>query len=270
MRLERVEGADDPRLETYREVRDPAWLGERGFFLAEGRQVVRALLDAQGRFLVRSLLVTEVARRALAGALERAPEQLPVYEVSKAVMTATSGVRFHQGCVAAASLRAEATPQALLASARLVLVLADLTDPDNVGSAFRNAAAFGADGVLLSPRCAWPLYRKAVRTSLGATLRVPFATLEPFPEALERVRAAGIELLALDPGGECGLSELEPAPRVALLLGNEGEGLAPAALAYASRSVRIEMAPGMDSLNVAAAAALALYHVARRSPGTLR
>jgi tRNA G18 (ribose-2'-O)-methylase SpoU len=116
-------------------------------------------------------------------------------------------------------------------------------------------------------RCGWPLYRKALRTSMGAALRVPFATEDPFPRALERLRAGGFEVLALDPRGERVLSQLEPSDRVAVLLGNEGLGLSPALLEHASRRVRIEMVPGTDSLNVAAAAALALHHIALRLPG---
>lgn len=267
MRLEPIERSDDPRLEIYRDVRDPAWMTRRGIFLAEGREVVRALLMAEG-FRARSVVVTEPARGALADVLARAPENLPVYRVSPAVLAATSGVRFHQGCVAAAERTQEPSLEALLADARLLLVLADVTNPDNVGASFRNAAAFGVNAVLLSPRCAWPLYRKAVRTSMGAALQIPFAELAPHPDALATLRARGFELLALDPRGPLPLADLEPGERVALLLGNEGEGLAPELLAHATHRVRIEMTAGADSLNVATAGAIALYQLARRLPGS--
>lgn len=269
MEPERIDDAADPRLADYRGVRDPEWLRRRGIFLAEGRQVVETLLDARG-FRARSLLASEASLRALAPALARA-RGLPVYTADAATLAATSGVRFHQGCVAVGERMHRPDPALLLAGATRAVLLEDLSDPDNVGSIFRSARAFGADAALVSPRTASPLYRKAIRTSLGASLQLPFATLEPWPAALGGVRAAGLHLVALSPeiGAEPlgALARLGSAARVALLVGSEGQGLSPAARDAADLCVRIPMAPDADSLNVATACAIALQRLFELASG---
>jgi tRNA G18 (ribose-2'-O)-methylase SpoU len=153
------------------------------------------------------------------------------------------------------------TVEALAQGARRLLVVEAVNDHENVGSLFRNAAAFGVDGVVLDPTAADPLYRRATRVSLGHVLRVPFARAEAWPQALEVLRTAGWTVAALTPAGDEPLAALaaEGPPQVALLVGAEGPGLSPAALAAADRRVRIPMAPGVDSVNVATAAALALH-----------
>lgn len=157
-------------------------------------------------------------------------------------------------------------PQAadLLAGARRVAVLEGLVDHTNLGAIFRSAAALGMDAVLLSPDCADPLYRRAVKVSMGAVFAVPYARLDPWPAALETVRTAGFTLLALTPAdGAVDLAGLAPhrLPKAALMLGAEGDGLTGPALAAADHAVRIPMAHGIDSLNVGAAAAVSFYAV---------
>ena len=272
MRIETLGRADDPRLDGYRDVQDPRWLRERGVFLAEGRKLVAALVRARD-FATRSVLATDTAIEALRHVLDELPEETPVYCVSRDVMRQVSGVRFHQGCVAAGEPRPALSLDKLLGAcgdrARLV-VLERVSDPDNVGSIFRSARAFGVAGVLLSPGCASPLYRKAIRTSMGATLSLPFCELEPWPEALGELRRAGFALLALTPDGDLdvdGLAERGLPLRAALVFGTEGDGLTEEARALADERVRIAIDPESDSLNVSNAAAIALHRLCPPAEG---
>ncbi|MDO8478406.1 MAG: RNA methyltransferase [Candidatus Rokubacteria bacterium] len=271
--VETIEDPEDPRLADYREIRDAERRRRDGTFIAEGRQVVRRLLSA-GRYRVRSALVTPPALHALGEALAAAGA--PTYLVRQDIVEAVVGMEFHHGCLAAGERGAEPTAEAVLAEAlrpRLV-VLEGLGDSSNVGALFRNALAFGVGAVFLAPGTADPLYRKAIRVSSGATVALPFARLADWPRDLERLRDAGYTVLALTPraeavdigelgnGGELGAGRPLPA-RVALLLGTEGRGLSAEALAAADLQVRIPMAPEMDSLNVAAAGAVALHWLSR-------
>lgn len=264
MRIERVEDPQDPRLDAYRCVRDrERWRGS-DLFVVESRLVVRRLL-AGSRFRARSVLATPAALEGLREALERAPGAPVVYVASHALIHSVLAFRYHRGCLALAERGPDLPAGSLLAppGARTLLVLEDLADPENVGAIFRNARAFGADGVLLSPGTADPLYAKAVRASVGAVLTVPFARLEGWPADLGRLREAGYALVALTPDGALEVADLgaaRPLPeRVALLLGSEGAGLGAAARAAADLAVRIAMAPGVDSLNVAVASGIALH-----------
>lgn len=266
LQVEIVEDPDDPRVADYRDARDGHLRRRAGLFLAEGRLVVRRLLEAS-RFPVRSLLLTRSAlddlRDLLAGAGCRS-----LYVASTEVIRAVVGFPFHRGCLAAAERGAPVGPEALIdpSGARTLLALEDVTDPDNVGAVFRNAAAFGAAGVLLSPGCADPLYRKAVRVAMGATLSLPFARTD-WREGLLRLRVGGYTLLALTPERDAeDIGEVvirgPGSGRVALLLGAEGAGLGPDSRAAAHHRVRIPMAAGADSLNVATACAIALHRLA--------
>ena len=258
-RVLRISDAEDRRLDDYRDVRDPEWLRRREIFLAEGRTVVEQLLR-NPRFRPRSLLVTESALRQLEPAIG---DGTPIYLVERAILDRVAGIRFHQGCVAAVERPDELSFQALLERAqRRWLVLESVSDPDNVGGLFRNARAFGVDTVALGPGCSHPLYRKATRTSMGATLEVPFAKVPKWPDDLQALRARGFTVVALTPDPDAlAIDELEPPRRVALLLGDEGYGLSPAAQAICDVRVRIPMASGADSLNVATAAAIALHRL---------
>ena len=271
--VETIEDPEDPRLADYREIRDAERRRRDGTFIAEGRQVVRRLLSAR-RYRVRSALVTPPALHALGEALAAA--EVPTYLVRQDVVEAVVGMEFHHGCLAAGERGAEPTLEAVLAEARSdrLVVLEGLGDASNVGALFRNALAFGVGAVFLAPGTADPLYRKAIRVSSGATVALPFARLADWPRALKRLRDAGYTVLALTPraeavdigelgnGGELGAGRPLPA-RLALLLGTEGRGLSAEALAAADLHVRIPMAPEMDSLNVAAAGAVALHWLSR-------
>lgn len=266
-RVETVEDPGDPRLADYREIRDAERRRLDGTFIAEGRQVVRRLLSA-GRYRVRSALVTPPALHALGEALAAAG--VPTYLVRQDVVEAVVGIEFHHGCLAAGERGAEPTADAVLAEARSdrLVVLEGLGDASNVGASFRNALAFGVGAVFLAPGTADPLYRKAIRVSSGATVALPFTRLADWPRDLERLRGAGYTVLALTPRAEAvdigELGDRRPLPaRLALLLGTEGRGLSAEALAAADLQVRIPMAPEMDSLNVAAAGAVALHWLSR-------
>jgi tRNA G18 (ribose-2'-O)-methylase SpoU len=268
--VETVEDPEDPRLTDYREIRDAERRRRSGTFIAEGRQVVRRLLDV-GRYRARSALVTPPALDALGAVL--ADARVPTYLVRQDIVNAIVGIEFHHGCLAVGERGAEQTPEAVLAEARgaSVVLLEGLGDASNVGAIFRNALAFGAGAALLSPGTADPLYRKAIRVSAGAAVVLPFARLDDWPRDLTRLRAGGYTLLALTPRAEAvDISALGTRcprpPRVALLLGTEGRGLSAGALAAADLQVRIPMAPAMDSLNVAAAGAVALHWLSRTEP----
>lgn len=265
-----IEPVDDPldaRLRDFHAVPDPVLLRRRGLFVAESRFVVRELL-AHPRLVTRSVLATPAALASLRDLLDRAPGALPVYVAPPPLLKQITGFRVHRGCLAVGERPPPATDADLpaLAAARLVVVLEQVGNPDNVGSIFRNAAAFGAGCVLLSPGCCDPLYRKAIRTSIGATLRIPYGEMPDWPAGLDRLRAHGYTTVALAPDRDAGdLQALAAAPprRTALVFGAEGAGLSDDAVARLDRRVRIPIADGVDSLNVATAAGIALYALSR-------
>jgi tRNA G18 (ribose-2'-O)-methylase SpoU len=269
VRIEPIEDADDARLSDYRAA-IAGTSGPEGVFLAEGGLVVRALLAAE-RFRTRSVLVTPAALSGLCDALATAAE-VPVYVANPTVLRSAIGYRFSRGCLAAGEAGAAGSLEAIVAARPNLLVALDrVTDPDNVGAVFRTARAFGAGGVLLAPGTGDPLYRKAIRVSMGAVLAVPYANAPAWPGEIERLRAAGFTTVALTPRGEVELGELgslRPRPeRVALVIGGES-GIGDALLRAADLRVRIAMAPGVDSLNLAAAAAIALHGLDRALTGS--
>jgi len=253
----------DPRLTLYRLVGDGAALEREGLFVAEGRLVVERLL-ADRRFEVHSVAVTPATAAAIAGTLEQRPD-VPVYVCEASTLRATTGFDFHRGCLALG--RRPKTGAALgdVAAAPLVLALEGVADPDNVGGLFRTALAFGVGGIVLDAATGDPLYRKAIRTSMAATLRVPFARVEAWLAGLEALRAAGLTLVALTPHpGAVPLADVaaRPPARMALLAGSEGFGLKSETLRIADLQVRIPVDHRADSLNVVSAAAIALYALA--------
>jgi tRNA G18 (ribose-2'-O)-methylase SpoU len=267
-----ITSADDPRVVDYRAVREPDLVRRRGLFIAEGRLVVARLL-ALPRYTIRSILVSEAGLAALraqaADDLDARPD-VPLYLAAPEIIDAIGGFHFHRGCLAVAerppAQNADADADAIIAAAapgRPLVVVEGLAQADNVGSILRNALAFGAAGVLLDPGTVDPLYRKALRTAMGAALVVPWARLEPWPYALGRVRAASVVLAALTPRTSAQpLADFVAAYAqrpIALLVGAEGGGLRAAALAATDVQVRIAMAPGADSVNVATATGIALH-----------
>jgi tRNA G18 (ribose-2'-O)-methylase SpoU len=282
----RILGRGDPRVAGYRDIAEAEHVRARGLFVAEGRLVVRRLI-ADRRYTIRSVLVSETAYRALEADLASAAAEMPIYVCDAADFLGITGHDIHRGCLAlgerpparsvadlltAVAEGSAATPVAQgfsRAPARkspvTVVVLEGITNADNVGGVFRNAAAFGADAVVLSPTCCDPLYRKAIRTSMAATLRVPYARAEQWPGDLDQLRAAGFTIVALTPRPpSITLDELAQRPRppkLAWLVGTEGEGLTTQAESIADQRVRIPIAPEVDSLNLAVAVGIALYRL---------
>lgn len=266
----RIEDGHDPRLAGYAGVREPALLREHGWLIAEGRFVVRRLLDSH-RITVRSLLLNDAALNGLGDLLDGAGLHCDVYVASPDVITAATGFNMHRGCLALAERPAELSMHSVLSTSQWVTVLERVVDADNVGSVFRSAEAFGVDAVLVSPGCCDPFYRKAIRTSSGAALVVPFATAAPWPDALDDLRAAGFSIAAMTPNaGAMDIGEFvgtaAARSRIAVLLGTEGHGLTADALARADIRLRIPMRGALDSLNIATAAGIALHrlHEVRR------
>jgi len=269
VQIERIDDPSDPRVVDYRNLPDADPRRRHGLFVAESRAVVRRLL-AGARFRTRSILVTQPALDSFRDLLEAPPESLRVYLARPEVVRSIVGYNFHRGCLAVAERGAQPSLEEIVGppGARFLLVLDELSDPDNVGGVFRNAMAFGVDAVLLSPGTADPLYRKAIRVSMGASLGTPFARVDDWAGGLGRLRQAGYTIVALTPRpAAVDIAELGTlrsiAERLALVLGSEAHGLRVLTLAAADLQVRIGMAPGVDSLNVATASGIALHRLRR-------
>jgi tRNA G18 (ribose-2'-O)-methylase SpoU len=261
---ELIDDPEDPRLADYRALTDVElrmrFEEPYGLFIAEGELVLRRALAAG--YQARSILV-DVKRVEQVADL---PTEAPVYAASLALLQTLTGFHVHRGILGSIHRRPPATAAAVLESSTRLVILEDVNNHTNLGAIFRGAAALGMDGVLLSPSCADPLYRRSVRVSMGEVFAVPYARLDPWPQALQTVRSAGFALLALTPAaGALPIQSLSTVQRArpALLLGAEGTGLSPATLAAADASVVIPMHRGVDSLNVAAAAAVAFWELNR-------
>ena len=264
MPLEHIDDPSDPRLADYRDLTDVALRRALepagGLYIAESAKVIARAVAAGHR--PRSVLVQEKwidDVRALAG-------DAPVYVVPAEVAEQLTGYQVHRGALAAMHRPAEPAVADVVAGARLVVVLEDIVDHTNVGAAFRNAAALGADAVLVSPRCADPLYRRSVRVSMGTVFQVPWTRLPEWPEARGILHDRGFHLAALALADDAVPLDAFVAAgheRVALLLGSEGDGLSRRALAASDSLVTIPMSGGVDSLNVAAASAVALWELRR-------
>jgi tRNA G18 (ribose-2'-O)-methylase SpoU len=261
-----VDSDQDPRIADYRNVPDRELVGQKGIFVAEGRLVVRRLLQ-ESRLAVRSVMVTAAALASIADLFDARPE-LPVYFVTQPVMDAIAGFNVHRGCLAIGE-RPPARPWSeVVGAAHTVVVLERLGNADNVGGIFRNALALGAGAVVLGPGCADPLYRKAIRTSMGATLLVPFTAAADWPGTLREMRAARRALVAMTPANDAdtlrAVAVRLDGARRAIVLGHEGDGLSAEALAACDHRARIPMS-SFDSLNVASASAIALYELAEQA-----
>lgn len=255
----------DPRLSDYRDLTDVVRRRSiepgGGFFIAEGAWVVQRALAAG--FPLRSVLVEP---RWLPTLVDALPPDAAVYTAEQPLLEAVTGYHVHRGALASFGRVPVPSISSLAASAHRLVVLENVNNPTNVGAIFRAAAGLGMDGVILDPLSADPLYRRAVRVSMGAVLQLPYARAASWPAEVAALRSSGFRLLALTPlPSAVDLRSLSFAPeeRVALLLGAEGPGLSHAALEAGDLSVRIPMHHGVDSLNVAAAAAVACYALGR-------
>jgi tRNA G18 (ribose-2'-O)-methylase SpoU len=274
MPLVSLDDLNDPRLAPFRNVTDPDLLRSHELFVAEGRLVVRTLLTSS-TLRTRSVLVTRAAAEALSDlVLSRA--DVPFFVVPQSTMDGIAGFNIHRGCLALGERPPPYPLESLFgADATRLVILENVSNCDNIGGIFRCVAALGGHGVVVGPQCCDPLYRKAIRTSIGASLFVPFAAAGAWPHALGRLRAAGYRLIALTPTPEARClddvaGELSAGDRVALLAGSEGAGLTEAALAHSDVRARIPISPAVDSLNVTVAVGIALHSLHGRSDDAMR
>ena len=258
-----VTDPDDPRIEAYRDIRERDVVGRDGLFVAEGRVVVQKLVASSAHQLI-SLLIADKRVDALEPLVAQLPDDLPVFAAAQPVMDAIAGFPMHRGILAIGRRAENPTADALLScitGSGDVVFLSGIANHDNMGGIFRNAAAFGVRAVLLDSDCCDPVYRKAIRVSVGAALLVPFARLARGEDPLALLERHGFASVALCPSGDALLADWRPTGRNALLLGAEGPGLPPALLGR-TKSVRIAMSAGFDSLNVATTSGIALHHFA--------
>lgn len=256
----------DPRLADYRDLRDvelrKSLESSEGLFLAEGEKVVRRAVA--GGFEPRSFLMAPKWLDGLADTL--ATTDAPCYVMSEKAAEEVTGFHVHRGALASLKRRPLPSVESVLEGARSVLVLEDIVDHTNVGAIFRSGAALGFDAVLLAPRCADPLYRRSIKVAMGAVFALPWTRLPDWYEALPSLSAAGFTTVALTLADDAVYIEkaVEGVDKVALVLGSEGHGISPRWQQAADRRAIIPMSAGIDSLNVAAATAVACYVTARR------
>lgn len=263
---------NDQRLSPYKDIREKDLVGRQQRFIAEGKVVLNVLFAASARFETESLLVLENRLNGLRDQLQHLPAGVEVYSVSQSIMDEVAGFHVHRGILAVGRRK----PQPELAEiirnlpeTALVIVLCGISNHDNVGSIFRNAAAFEADCVLMDETCCDPLYRKAIRVSVGATLKVPYFHGTSIETIIETMQAADFEILALSPSSKLSIYEAQRHKRQALLLGTEGDGL-PIQLLRQLKGVRIPMSKAFDSLNVATASGIALSRFSQFNASAFR
>lgn len=258
-----IDDTEDKRLGAYLNIKEKDLTGRQSRFIAEGKVVLRVLLNSS-QFETESILVTENKLAGIQDMLSLCPH-VPVYAVSAALMDQIAGFNVHRGILAVGKRK---TPNHIedilntLPEDALLVILCGISNHDNIGSIFRNAAAFEAACVIMDETCCDPLYRKAIRVSVGATLQVPYIHNGHIDEIVRVVAQAGINLIALSPQSRQSLYNLPVKGRTALLLGTEGEGL-PRHLLSALDTARIPMSPHFDSLNVATASGIALSCLSR-------
>lgn len=258
--LRHLTDAGDPALAAYRDVGDPVALERAGLFVVEGRLIVERLLE-DGRFRVHSVAATPPAALALAAVFAARPD-VSILVCEPGVLRSITGFDFHRGCLALAWRAAEDLPRlGDFAAATRILALEGVANPDNIGGLFRVAFALGAEAVVLDGATGDPLYRKAIRTSMGATLRVPYARVANLAEAFAAFRASGLLVAALTPEPEAESIDdyvVAPGARIVLALGSEGAGLHSASLHAADVRLRVPIDPRADSLNIVVAAGIVL------------
>lgn len=259
-----IDDANDPRIAAYRDIRERDLVGRDGKFVAEGKTVLNVLFS-NARLKAESVFLRENRVEGAEALLARVPQEVPIYVGSGAVMDQIAGFHMHRGVLAIGQRISEPAIDELLGQVpenALLVALAGIANHDNMGSIFRNAAAFGVDAVVMDGGSCDPLYRKAIRVSVGAALKVPFARGGTAEAMVSGLTERGFEILALSPRGDLDMADIRPGKRMALLLGSEGPGL-PDSLLRRLTTVRIGMRDDFDSLNVAAASAIALHRLWR-------
>lgn len=267
MAVIRIDQPDDPRIAGFRDIRERDLTGRQGLFVAEGEVVLNVLMSDRSLCRPVAFLLDSKRVEGLADVLAGAAVETPVYVASQSVLDAIAGFHLHRGILALGEkppVRSLETCLARSGPDAVVVAACGIGNHDNMGGVFRNAAAFGAGAVLLDAHCCDPFYRKAIRVSVGAVLRTPMATGLDALAMVEGLKAAGFEVLALTPGASEPLDRTPRGGRIAIVLGPEGPGLAPAVI-QRCRPVGIPMSGGFDSLNVSVASGIALHHFTRRA-----
>lgn len=266
-RLIQITHPDDPRIAEFRDIRERDLTGRESRFIAEGTVVLRLLAGAHaagGDFVAEKVLLLRNRAAGLDEIISAFPPDVPVYVAEGSVLDGIVGFHLHRGVLALGRRTADTDMDAFLGrlpERSVVLVGCGISNHDNVGSMFRNAAAFGADAVLLDETCCDPLYRKALRVSVGSVLTMPYRRQLSDVDLLTALTERGFAIWSLSPRGETDIRAVPPTDRMALVVGTEGEGL-PREILSAFGSVRIPQAPGLDSLNVATASGIALFEMA--------
>lgn len=263
----RIDDPADPRIAGLVSIKERDLTGRHGRFIAEGTVVLRMLAAAHsaGRGIeAEAILLLENRVSGVSDILTEFPADIPVYVANAVVFDAIAGFNMHRGVLALG--RRDQAPGmdpliGALPAKSLVLAACGISNHDNMGSMFRNAAAFGADAVLMDDTSCDPMYRKAIRVSVGSVLTVPFAREGSVAALVSKLQAEGFSIWGLSPRGQTDLRDIAPSPRTALLVGTEGEGL-PQHILSSIRTARIRQRPGLDSLNVATATGIALHQVA--------
>jgi tRNA G18 (ribose-2'-O)-methylase SpoU len=259
----RIDDVDDPRIAAYRNIRERDLVGRGGRFIAEGHVVLNVL--AESGHDMESVLLLENRVAGVSDLLIKLPPEVPVYVAAQDILDAIAGFHLHRGILAVAVRKPEPQLQGLISHLpqnALVVVLSAISNHDNMGAIFRNAAAFGADAVVLDAQCCDPLYRKSIRVSVGGALKVPFARAGELASICSALSQANCALAALSPHGAQTVDRLPSQGRRALILGTEGAGL-PKQILSVLPTYQIPMSGSFDSLNVATASGIALYHASR-------
>ncbi len=263
----RIDDPADPRIAGFVSIKERDLTGRQGLFIAEGTVVLRMLAAAhragQG-IRAEAILLLENRLDGVGSILSDFPDSVPVYVASAAIFDAIAGFNMHRGVLALGSRDQAPRMETLVAGLpekSLALAACGISNHDNMGSMFRNAAAFGVNAVFMDETSCDPMYRKAIRVSVGSVLSIPFAREGSVTALVERLQAEGFAIWGLSPRGQTDLHDIPAAPRTALLVGTEGEGL-PQHILSSVRSARIRQRPGLDSLNVATATGIALHQVA--------
>lgn len=268
-RLIEITHPDDPRIAEFRDIRERDLTGRENRFIAEGTVVLRLLAEAHaagGDFIAEKVLLLQNRVAGLADIIAALPPEVPVHVATAEVLDGIVGFHLHRGVLALGRRKTESELSAFLErlpQQALVLVGCGISNHDNMGSMFRNAAVFGADAVLLDDSCCDPLYRKALRVSVGSVLTMPYCRQSSDLDLLTALADRGFAIWGLSPRGEADIRDVPLSDRMALVVGTEGDGL-PQNILSAFGSVRIPQAPGLDSLNVATASGIALFEMASK------
>lgn len=264
-RIMKITSADDHRIIEFCNIKERDLTRREDQFIAEGKVVLQHLINSQNsdrRFEILKILILQNRLEGIQDLLNTVVSDVPIYTADKSVMNEIAGFEMHRGILALGRYHASVAIDACDKQSSLVLAVCGISNHDNLGSIFRNAAAFGVDKIILDKTCCHPLYRKAVRVSVGSALTVPFELDVDVLQLISEYTEKGYSIYGLSPHGAEMLDDIKPTQKTLLLLGTEGEGL-PASVMAQVKTAKIAQSGQLDSLNVATASGIALWHIAR-------